>query len=137
MKDDGIGVYAVRYMRDMLPLDVTAVEGGVYSIDLLSCLEGCRKALFIDGIDAGEEPGAIFRLLPEDLIGCSVVPVSVHDIGLLDLIRDAKLLGQCPEDIVLFTVQVKELGIGEALSPEVEQALPKLAELVMSELEAG
>lgn len=136
MRDDGVGVYAVRYIRDKVPREVTTVEGAVYSVDLISYMEGYGKAIFIDGIDAEEEPGAIFRFSPEDLKSGSN-PVSVHELGPLDLIRDAKLLDQCPEEVVIFAVQVKELGLGEGLSPEVERVLPKLAELVMKEIGAG
>lgn len=136
MKDDGVGVHAVRYIRDKVPRGVTTIEGAVYSIDMISYLEGYKKVLFIDGIDAGDEPGAIFRFSPEDLRSGSS-PVSVHELGPLELIRDAKLLGQCPEEVVVYTVQIKELGLGEGLSPEVERALPRLAELINKEIEAG
>ncbi|MBN2168739.1 MAG: HyaD/HybD family hydrogenase maturation endopeptidase [Actinobacteria bacterium] len=137
MKDDGVGVHAARFLKSRVPRDVDVIEGGVYSIDLLYSMEGCSKVLFIDGIDAGEEPGAIFRFTPDDIREKSSGPLSVHEIGVMDLIRTAKLIGQEPPEITLFAVQVKELGIGEELTPEIEGVLPKLAELVVKEFEDG
>jgi len=59
--DDGIGVHVARRLQGMVPDDVEVVEGSVYCADLFGFLEGRSKAIFIDGIDAGEEPGAVFR----------------------------------------------------------------------------
>src|SRR5450756_3252715 len=63
MSDDGIGVQAVRYLEGRLPDNVELMEGSVYCADLLPFPENRRKVVFIDGIDAGSEPGTLFRCL--------------------------------------------------------------------------
>ncbi len=132
--DDGVGIHAVRYLQGKLPHDVPLVEGGVYGLDLLPCLEGRDKAVFIDAIDAGEEPGAVFRFAPEDVRASQAAPtMSQHDLGLYELIAAARLLGQCPESIIVIAVQVKSLEVGMELSPEVREALPHVHRLVAEE----
>ncbi|MBC7247184.1 MAG: HyaD/HybD family hydrogenase maturation endopeptidase [Actinobacteria bacterium] len=133
--DDGVGVHAVRRLRGRLPADVELVEGGVLGLDLLPYLEGRRKVVFIDGIDAGEEPGAVFRFPAlEAPRGGTAPPVSVHDLGFYELIGAAQLLEQCPEDIIVIAVQVKDMTLGRGLSEEVEAALPAVYRLVEEEL---
>ena len=132
--DDGTGIHAVRYLRDKLPPGVPLVEGGVYGLDLLSCLEGRDKAVFIDALDAGEDPGAVFRFTPQDVKHERSPMVSVHDLGLYELIGAARLLDQCPEHITIIAVQVKSMETGMELSPEVRASLPHIHRLVLEEI---
>jgi hydrogenase maturation protease len=135
MGDDGVGIHAVRYLEGKLPDDVPLIEGGVYGLDLLSCLEGPDKAIFIDAIDAGDEPGAIFRFSPWEVKKSQDVPaVSQHDLGLYELVAAAQLLDQCPQDIIVIAVQVKSMETGMELSREVRDSLPRVHRLVMEEL---
>lgn len=134
--DDGVGVRAVEFLRGFLPEGVELVEGMVYGPDLLPFLEGRKKAIFIDAIDAGEEPGAVFRFSPGEVREERGTPsVSLHDFGLYELIAAARLLDQCPPDITVIAVQVKSLEVGAELSPEVDGALPQVCRLVLEELE--
>jgi hydrogenase maturation protease len=135
MSDDGVGIHAVRYLEGKLPESVPLVEGGVYGIDLLTYLEGRDKAIFIDAIDAGEEPGAVFRFSPREVRRSQETPaVSLHDLGLYDLIAAAQLMEQCPEDIIVIAVQVKSMETGMELSREVRDSLPHVHRLVLEEL---
>lgn len=134
--DDGLGVHAIRYLEGRLPEGVDLVEGGVYSLDLLPYLDGVSHAIFIDAMDVGDEPGSIYRFSPQDVMEQPKTPLSVHDIGLYDLIAAAQLLDQCPERITIIAVQVKSIAMGMDLSPEVREALPHIHRLVMEEINA-
>jgi hydrogenase maturation protease len=134
-RDDGVGVHAIRYLRGKLPPDVDLVEGGTYSLNLLPFLEKREKVIFIDGIDAQAEPGAVFRFSPDQLPQrILAVPISVHDIGLYDLVAAARLLDQCPGEIAIIAVQVKDMETGVELSEEVRKALPLVLGLVRKEI---
>ncbi len=136
--DDGVGVMAVRYLEGRVPERVELVEGSVYCADLFHIIEGCRKVIFIDGIDAGEEPGAVFRFTPEEVRPETAgVSISLHDFGIYELITAARLMDQCPDEITIFAVQVKSLEFGEELSPEVEEAVPTVCRLILDELEGA
>ena len=134
--DDGVGVHAVRYLEEKLPPGVTLVEGGVYGMDLLPFLEGCDKAVFIDAVDAGDDPGAVFRFSPREVRkSLKTPPVSLHDLGIYELIAAAQLLDQCPEDVTVIAVQVKSMDLGMELSREVSESLPHVLRLVQEEID--
>ncbi len=132
--DDGVGVHAVRYLEGKVPEGVELVEGSIYCADLFNIIEGKRKAIFIDAIDAGEEPGAIFRFTPDEVKQKTTRPLSIHDFGLYELILTSRMMGQCPEEITIFAVQVEETGFGDRLTERVAAALPRVCELVLSEI---
>jgi hydrogenase maturation protease len=134
-QDDGIGLHAVRYLQGKVPEGVELVEGSTYAADLLPALESRSTAIFIDGLEAGEEPGAVFRFTPQELLRPrSKRSISVHDFGVLELLDAALLLDQSPDEIVIIGVQVKELGTGIELSEELERALPQIHRLVLEEI---
>ena len=132
--DDGAGVRVLEMLEGMVGQDVELVEGSVYCADMLPFLEGRRKAVFIDGIDAGEEPGALYRFSADEVGESRGMALSVHDFGVYELLRAAALLDQCPKEVVMFCVQVKDTSFGDRLSPEVQAALPRLCELVVEEV---
>lgn len=135
--DDGVGVEVVRRLDGRVGPAVELVEGNVYCADLFTFLEGVERAIFIDGVDAGEEPGSIFRLGPRDIKAKTANPLSIHDFGLYELINTARLMGQCPEHITILAVQVKDVGFGDVLSREVAAAVPRVCELVLEEIGDG
>lgn len=137
-KDDGVGVHVVRGLAGRVPPGVELIEGSVYCADLHGSIEGCDRAIFIDGIDAGEEPGAVFRFTPDEVRGRGAsASMSIHDFGLYDLIATARLMDQCPEEITIFAVQVKDVDLGMEMSPEVAVAVEKVCLLVLEELGGG
>ncbi len=136
--DDGFGIHAVRQLEGKLPREVELVEGRVLGMDLLPFLEGREKVIFIDALDAGEEPGAVFRFSPFEVPQATVAPrLSVHDLGLYELVNASRLLGSCPQSMVVIAVQVKNVELGSDLSDEVRAALPTVCRLVREEVEAG
>jgi len=132
--DDGAGLHAVRALEGRVPEGVELVEGSVYCADLFGFLDGRSKAIFIDAIDAGEEPGAIFRFTPQQVKQKAALSVSVHDFGLYELIQTSRLMGECPEDITIFAIQVEHVEFGDQLTEKVAAAVPKVCELVLEEL---
>lgn len=132
--DDGVGVHVLRRLQGMVGDDVDLVEGSVYCADLFGALEGKKKAVFVDALEAEEEPGSIFRFSPGEVRQKASVPLSIHDFGLYELIRTADLMGQCPEDVVIFAVQVEHTEFGEELTEAVSAAVDRVCELVLDEL---
>lgn len=136
LQDEGIGVYVVQEMEKLkLPDHVTLVDGGTASMELLPMIEKADRLIVVDAIEAGSEPGAIFKFTPKDIrpkVGKD--RVSLHEIGLLeslDMIKQSG--GKCPETVI-FGIQPKTMEWGMGLSPEVEKKIPQIMELVLKEI---
>ncbi len=135
--DDGLGIHFVRRFQDMadsLPSGVEIVDGGTGGLDLLPFMRGRRRVIFVDAMDAGEEPGYIFRFRPEQLDLEAYPEISVHDVDMASLLRTAKLTEDYPDEVLIFAVQVKSVDLGLELSSPVERALKRVLELVRQEL---
>lgn len=132
--DEGVGIHVVNRMREEgLPDYVEAVDGGTLGLSLLHLLEGVSKLVIIDCLDAGAEPGDIFRFHPDDITVKQKVDLSFHDLGLLEVLTMAKVLGCLPETII-FGIQPDQLDWKVGLSEKLEEKVPLLMELVRKEL---
>lgn len=60
MPDDNLGPLVYDFLADsVLPSDVTLIDGGLRGLDLLADLEGRRRVVFADALDADQSPGPV------------------------------------------------------------------------------
>ncbi|NLP57865.1 hydrogenase maturation protease [Lutibacter sp. B1] len=131
MGDEGIGVHVIQQMDKLnLPKNVDILDGGTGGFLLLSCFEAYATIIFVDATMDGKPEGTISLIRPKF---ASDFPsaLSVHDVGLKDMIEAVYLMEKVP-DIHLFTVSIKELTpMTIELNPKVKQAIPKLIEQIL------
>jgi hydrogenase maturation protease len=134
LRDEGIGVHAARELEEQsLPPQVEVIEGGTALMELLPVIRDAERIIVIDALKGGEEPGTIYRLSPEDLMIDAERPLSLHQVGLLEVLGMARQLGADPE-VVIIGVEPKEITWGTELTPVVVARLPQVIEAVLAEL---
>lgn len=126
MGDEGIGVHLINELeKTNLPNYIDLLDGGTGGFLLLSCFEAYPTVIFVDATMDGKPAGSISLIRPKF---ASDFPsaLSVHDVGLKDMIEAVYLMDTVP-DIHLFTVSIKQINpMTLELSPEVKNAIPKL-----------
>jgi hydrogenase maturation protease len=134
LRDEGIGVHAARKLEELaLPSQVEVIEGGTATIELLPAIREAERIIVIDALKGGGLPGTIYRLRPDDLMCAEEQNLSLHQVGLLEVLGMARQLGGDPA-VVIIGVEPKEISWGMELTPEVEAKLPKVVEAVLEEL---
>lgn len=126
MGDEGLGVHFARAMEEeVLPENVTVLDGGTGGFHLMSYLEDYPAIIAVDAT-LDERPAGTLRLIEPRFSKDFPRSLSTHDIGLRDLIEGLQILGKMPK-IYLFVVSIETiqpLYIG--LSPKVEAVIPEL-----------
>jgi hydrogenase maturation protease len=137
-EDEGLGVRALErlHARYLLPATVHTLEGGVLSLDLLPYLDLDTPLLIMDAVQTGMPPGHIVRLEGEAIARALGPRLSLHQVGLKELLAVAQLQGTLPPQVVLWGVEPARLGWGTDLSPAVSKALDALVDHVAAELRA-
>jgi hydrogenase maturation protease len=128
-RDDGIGIRLLEILRGRFPgADFQFLDFGIASLGLVSTLREFDRALLIDAIDAGLEPGTlkIFRFSEAQVILRDKL-MSSHELSLMDLIGFCEAL-EVPTDVFIAGIQVKDVDYGEEMSPELVRAQSRLAE---------
>ena len=138
MGDDALGVHAVRRLQErfVFPEKVRLLDGGTLGLDLLPQLEGVGRLLIVDALEMQREPGTIVRLSGEEVPRAFAGKLSVHQMGLQDLLAVAELQGHLPPEIVVWGVQIATIELGLQLSAAVGQALEQVVDAVAAELAA-
>ena len=129
MSDDALGSRAILELekRYRFPAAVTLLDGGTLGLDLLPRLEGVDRLLIIDALQMGAAPGTVFRLEGEEVPRAFANKLSVHQMGLQDLLAVAELQGHLP---------AASIDMGLEMSPAVQQAMDRLLSGVIEELSA-
>lgn len=138
LSDDGLGVHAVRRLREryMLGEEVELIEGGTGGLLLLPHLADARRAILVDAIDTGAPPGTLTRLEGEDWTTAFSIRMTPHEVALEDLLGAAQLTGVWPEELVLLGVQPGLVTLGTELSAAVAAAIDQLVDAVAAQLTA-
>ena len=133
--DDGLGVHAVQGLQQdpRVPPDVVLMDGGTQGLALLPHISAFQRVLVIDAMDVGEAPGTLVRLEGKALQNLPG-KASVHQLGFADLLVALELLGESPEEIVLFGVQPLSTEWGTELTAPVREALDRVPDLVLEQL---
>lgn len=134
--DDGLGATAIHLMRRnyLVPDEALVIDGGTLGLSLLPLIQDAERILMIDAIrHAGAEPGAVVRIHGDEVMPAVRERLSVHQIGVADLLDGARLLGCCPASMTLLGLVPEDLGLRVGLSPAVEGAMPALIETIVAE----
>lgn len=136
MGDDGFGPRVVELLeeRHVWSETVRLVDGGTLGLDLLPQLEGVKQLLIIDAIDLGSAPGTLFRLKGDEVPRAFANKLSVHQMGLQDLLAVAELQGHLPAELVVWGAQAGTIELGLELTPAVATAVEEVALRVAEEL---
>ena len=135
MGDEGIGVHLIQELsKKNLPEYIDVLDGGTGGFLLLSCFEVYTTIIFVDATMDGKPAGTISLIRPKF---ASDFPsaLSVHDVGLKDMIEAVYLMEEVP-DIHLFTVSIEEINpMTIELNQKVRESIPVLIDKILEQAE--
>jgi hydrogenase maturation protease len=105
-------------------------------LSLLPFLEGISALLVVDAVQMGRQPGSLIRLAGQSIQATLALKLSVHQVGLQELLAASFLQGTLPPQTVLLGIEPLAIDWGVNLSPQVGAALDSLVDAVASELRA-
>jgi hydrogenase maturation protease len=131
--DDGIGVHVVNQLNDSgkLPGWVEAIDAGTSGLDLPAMMQGRKRVIVVDALDASEEPGSIFRFDARRLASSAPHAVSLHETGIVEALRALEVLGQRPETEIIGVVPQDAASMGIEPTEPVIAAVPKVVRLAL------
>ena len=134
--DDGAGVIVAHRLRREfeLPADVRIVDGGTLGLDLLALIAASDRVILVDAVRGDGPPGTILRLAGADVAPAVYERLSMHQIGVADLLAGAALCERYPDEVVIAGVVPATTDLGLGTTPAVTASLPALADAVLAEL---
>lgn len=137
--DDGVGLVVVERLRPLLEGKPDIELGQDYwgGLRLMERLVGYDRAIIIDAIITGQSIGSVLTLPPDSIP--TQRSSSSHDLTLataLELGRQSGARLPTNENIILIAIEAGDVyTFSEALSPEVEAAIPSAIQAVLEVLD--
>lgn len=136
LRDEGIGVYAANYLKRNYRFEpeIDVVDGATLGFRLLPFFQTYEKLIILDVVSIKDDPGGIYRLPSEEMLGLGSYRQSAHEIEIVEMLElctlqdrmaDAVVFGVVPQDI-----DSMELGLTEPL----REVFPAYIEAVLQEL---
>ena len=135
--DDGAGVVVAHRLRRELevPPGVRIVDGGTLGLDLLALVAASDRVILVDAVRAEGPPGTLVRLAGDDVAPAVYERLSMHQIGVADLLAGAALCERYPREVVIVGVVPATTDLQLGCTPDVTRSLPAVAAAVVDELE--
>ena len=137
MQDDGVGVQVVHALSDSydLPPQVRLIDGGVAGFAWLQEITAAAHLVIVDAVRGNKAPGALYQLTPHDLGNRQGPTISAHEVGVVEVLWMAELLGKAPRTVILGVQPWVTEVPGMDLTPPVQEAVPAIVKAVVAELE--
>jgi hydrogenase maturation protease len=136
--DDGLGPAAVGMLtrRFEVPDGVRVLDGGTLGLALLPYVTDAAHVLLVDAVRAPQPPGSFVRLEGDEVAPAVRDRLSVHQIGVADLLDGARWLGRYPARLTLLGLVPQTVDLGLGCSAVVEAGLPFLVDRIVGEARA-
>ena len=136
--DEGAGVRALERLqtRYLLSEQVQALDGGTMGLDLLPYIEQASSLLILDAVQRGRPPGSLVRLEGTEIPAVLALKLSVHQVGLQELLAASLFRQTLPDRIVLWGIEPAVVNWGLELSATVAASIDDLASAAAMELQS-
>jgi hydrogenase maturation protease len=136
--DEGFGVRCVESLGNDwdLPPDVEILDGGTLGLALVPLLLDATHILLFDAVAHRGEPGTLIVARDDEVPALmSGSKMSLHQVGMNDILASLDLLGHKPEHFTVVGVRPVELAdYGGSLTAAVQAQLPAALQLGIEEL---
>jgi len=138
MQDEGVGVHALHILENEYEFEpkIELVDGGTSGSELYRFFEDNDKMIIIDAVEFDEEPGFIGVIKNDDILRKLRTKLSMHHLGLTDVLSNAKLMGIEPEEIVLIGLQPFKMELNTELTPLLKEKLFEALSIVNKQLKS-
>jgi hydrogenase maturation protease len=109
------------------------VEGGQR---LLELLDGRGALILVDALGPMGQSGRISCFDWPDPALETLRAGTTHDLGPAEALRLTSALNILPSRIVIYAIEAKNVGADQGLSTEVRNAIPRLVERILAELQS-
>lgn len=131
LRDDGVGVHAVRALAGWHPPRVVVAEVGTAVFDALHLLEWADAVVAVDGLLGGGDPGTVYRC-QVDQLAMPAPTRTLHEVGLrgaLGMLSDA-----VRPQVTVIGVEPRDIDYGMELSPPVLAVMPQVLDAIRNEI---
>jgi hydrogenase maturation protease len=138
LRDEGVGVHIVKSVEQNYQFSppISIIDGGTSGSDILPIFEENQRILIVDAVNFGKDPGHIGILQNDEILAQLTTKLTMHHIGLADVLSSVKLLEYTHDEICLLGIQPDIIDTGLELSELLQSQLDKFETAVLNKLQS-
>ncbi len=135
--DEGVGVYASRLLQENYTFEpeIEVIDGGTLGFNLMEYYHDYEKVIILDTVSIKDEPGSIYFLPSEALMGLGDYKQTVHEVEVLGMLELSSMLEQVAEVNVIGIIPEDIQSVQIDLTKTLKQAFPGLIEKTLQSLQ--
>jgi hydrogenase maturation protease len=136
LSDDGVGVHVLHKLMNKYHFSpsIELIDGGTKGLDLLPLFENRDKILIIDAANFKKDPGTIDTVEGDNIPAFLSTKLSVHQIGLPDLLFAAKIKNLMPDEMCLIGMQPLSMDTSTDMSEIVSDRMDDFLDRILGKL---
>lgn len=138
-KDEGVGILASKYLQENYDFegDIEIIDGGTLGFKLMTFFQEYDNVIILDTVSIEDEPGSIFRLPSDVLLGLGHYRKTAHEVEIVEMLEicsvlekhaEVTIIGIIPEDIVSVKIGLTQT-IEDKFMGLINQALDDISKL--------
>ncbi len=136
-KDEGVGVYAQRYLDANYAFadEVTVVDGGVLGFKLMTYYQDYDNVVILDTITMDDDAGSIYNIPSQKLLGLGSYKQNAHEVEIVEMLEICSLLEKCANVQIVGIVPEDIESVEMGLSDTIEQNFAAFIDTALAQLE--
>ena len=136
LQDEGVGIHIVNALIKDYRFDppIEIVDGGTTGMDLIPYFEENDKIIIVDAVNFDKEPGFIGSIENEDILTVLTTKLTMHHLGLTDVLSTMKVHDIKPEQMFLLGIQPDSLELDMELTDVIADRIPRMMEVLQQKL---
>lgn len=107
--------------------DVTFIDGGTAGMENLTAVLDAENLLLLDALAGPGQPGDVHVIEGDQIPRLLQAKLSPHQVGLLDLLSAARLIGHEPKRVAVVGIVAADTQLNVGMTDVVVAALPQAA----------
>jgi hydrogenase maturation protease len=133
--DDAAGVLAARALKRQAPPGISIRESTGEALSLIERWQETDRVFLVDAVQSGAAAGTLHRFeLDQGPAPFECFHATTHGFGVAGAIELARTLNRLPRCLIVYGIEGAAFGVGDALSPAVEQAALEVVRRICEEL---
>jgi len=135
-KDEGLGVYAAKYLAANYRFDknVEIIDGGTLGFKLMRYYQEYDKVLIFDTVSIEDTPGSIYNIPSDVLLGLGAYRKTAHEVEVVEMLEICSLLEKIAKTNIIGMVPEDIENVEIALSKSIKDNFPNLIDAALAEL---
>lgn len=137
-KDEGVGIYAARAIRDNYKFDgeLEIMDGGTLGFKLMTFFQEYDNVIILDTVSIEDNAGEVYRLPSDVLLGLGTYRKTAHEVEIVEMLEICSVLDKHANVVILGIIPEDIESVEIGLTNTIENKIDLLVETGIKEIES-